>query len=98
MAFIVSIAWGVVSALVGFQEITRGAYSAHIVFIKRLGIIRAGTPLGQPFHSRRCRNRSAFATTLMELRLIATPANMGFMSKPKTGYSTPAASGTPMPL
>jgi hypothetical protein len=40
------------------------------------------------------RNRSAFAMTDTELKVIAALAIIGLKSKPKNGYSTPAATGT----
>lgn len=49
-------------------------------------------------HSRTVLNRSAFATTVIELRLIATPANIGLSDHPKNGINTPAASGMPAVL
>jgi len=44
------------------------------------------------------RNRSALPTTDTELRLIASAAIIGESSTPNTGYSTPAAIGTPSVL
>jgi len=44
------------------------------------------------------RSRSALLTTETELRLIASAAIIGDSTRPNAGYSTPAASGTPMPL
>ena len=44
------------------------------------------------------RNRSAFAITETELKLIATPAIIGLSTMPKNGYRTPAAIGTPSAL
>ena len=44
------------------------------------------------------RSRSALPMTEIELRLIAPAAIMGESSKPKTGYSAPAAIGMPMAL
>src|SRR4029453_7248809 len=44
------------------------------------------------------RNRRAFAITETELKLIAAPAIIGLRSKPKNGYSRPAAIGTPSVL
>jgi hypothetical protein len=44
------------------------------------------------------RNRKLFMTTLKELRAIAALATTGLSNKPKTGYSTPAASGIPITL
>jgi hypothetical protein len=45
-----------------------------------------------------CRSRSEFVITDTELRLIAAAAKIGLSSSPKTGYSTPAAIGTPIEL
>ncbi len=42
--------------------------------------------------------RSAFKITDTELKLIAAAAMMGESSKPKKGYSTPAATGIPSKL
>src|SRR4030095_9095272 len=44
------------------------------------------------------RRRSAFAMTDTELNVIAALAIMGLRSRPKTGYSKPAATGTPSML
>gem|GEM_PF-2015485 len=44
------------------------------------------------------RKRKALAMTETELRLIAALASMGLSSKPKKGYSAPAAIGTPNTL
>lgn len=43
-------------------------------------------------------SRSALAMTDTELRLMATPASIGFIRIPKNGKSTPAAMGMPSPL
>lgn len=47
---------------------------------------------------RTVRRRSAVPITETELRLIAAAAIMGLRSSPKTGYSVPAATGTPRAL
>lgn len=44
------------------------------------------------------RKRSAFAMTLTDDNAIAAAATTGESSKPKNGYSTPAASGMPATL
>lgn len=44
------------------------------------------------------RSRKALTMTDTELRLIAALASIGLSSTPKTGYSTPAATGTPSAL
>lgn len=44
------------------------------------------------------RSRSAFPMTDTELRLMAAAAMMGDSSRPKAGYRTPAAMGTPAVL
>ena len=44
------------------------------------------------------RSRRAFAITDTELRLMAALASMGLISRPKAGYRTPAAMGTPSVL
>ena len=44
------------------------------------------------------RNRSAFPMTESELSVIAALAQMGLISTPAKGYSTPAAMGTPTVL
>src|SRR6185369_7426981 len=43
-------------------------------------------------------SRRAFAITDTELKLIAAAAIIGLSNTPKTGYSTPAAIGTPSVL
>ena len=40
------------------------------------------------------RSRNELPTTERELRVIAALAQMGLTSRPKKGYSTPAATGT----
>jgi len=54
--------------------------------------------LNRPVHSRAPRNRKALPTTDTELKLIAAAAIIGLSSSPKKGYSTPAATGTPIEL
>lgn len=49
-------------------------------------------------HARTLRSRSAFAITEAELRLIASAAIIGDSNQPVSGYSSPAASGTPSAL
>ena len=49
-------------------------------------------------HSLTRRRRSALAITETELTLIAAAAIIGLSSTPKSGYSTPAAIGTPAAL
>lgn len=44
------------------------------------------------------RRRKALLMTETELRLIAAPAMIGLSSRPKNGYSTPAATGIPSAL
>ena len=44
------------------------------------------------------RSRSALLITETELRLMAAPAIIGLSSKPKKGYSRPAATGMPRAL
>lgn len=44
------------------------------------------------------RNRSEFAITDTELKLMAAAAMIGDSKSPKNGYSTPAAIGTPAAL
>src|SRR4051812_27947846 len=51
-----------------------------------------------PGQSSTRRRRRAFAITLTELTLMAAPAIIGLSTHPKSGYSTPAASGTPSAL
>ena len=57
-------------------------------------------PASVPTHGQSwtCRNRSEFVITETELKLIAAAATMGLSRRPKTGYSTPAAIGTPSEL
>ena len=44
------------------------------------------------------RKRSEFAITETELKLIAAAAIIGLSNRPKNGYRTPAAIGTPIEL
>ena len=50
------------------------------------------------YDSRMPRRRSALPMTETELRAMASAATIGLSSRPKAGYSTPAASGTPATL
>ena len=43
-------------------------------------------------------SRKAFKITETELKVIAALAIIGLKSKPKIGYRTPAATGTPIKL
>lgn len=52
----------------------------------------------QPRHNFSLRSRNALAITETEEKLIASAAITGESSTPKTGYSTPAAIGTPAVL
>jgi hypothetical protein len=54
--------------------------------------------LAAPLQSFTLRNRSAFAITETELNVMAALAIIGLSSKPKNGYSAPAAIGTPSKL
>jgi hypothetical protein len=49
-------------------------------------------------YSDNVRNRKAFPITDTELNVIAAAAIIGLSKMPKTGYSTPAAIGTPRAL
>lgn len=49
-------------------------------------------------HRVKRRRRSALVMTDTELKLIAAAAIMGLSNRPKIGYSTPAAIGTPSAL
>lgn len=49
-------------------------------------------------HSSTRRSLSAFVITDTELKLIAAAAIMGESNRPKMGYNTPAATGTPSAL
>ena len=50
------------------------------------------------FHSSARRSRRAFRITDTELKVIAALAQIGLIRIPVTGYSTPAATGTPTAL
>ncbi len=50
------------------------------------------------YHSFTRLNLNAFVITDTELKLIAAAAMIGDSNKPKNGYSTPAATGTPSML
>jgi hypothetical protein len=63
----------------------------------RLRISRDGGQESRPYSGAR-RSRSALAITDTELNVIAALAIIGLRSRPKTGYSTPAAMGTPSTL
>ena len=54
--------------------------------------------LGRGIYSFTFRKRSEFVITDTELKLIAAAARIGLSSNPNTGYSTPAAIGTPIEL
>jgi len=50
------------------------------------------------FHSSNRRSRSALPITETELSVIAALAQIGLISRPRNGYRTPAATGTPIAL
>lgn len=52
----------------------------------------------EPGYSLAPRNRKAFEITETEERLMAAAAIIGDSNRPKAGYSTPAAIGTPTAL
>ena len=56
------------------------------------------TPAHRLVYSRARRSLSALPMTETELKLIAAAAIIGDSSRPKNGYSTPAAIGTPAEL
>jgi len=58
----------------------------------------ASIPPAPSDHSSARRRRSALPMTDTELKLIAAAAIIGDSSRPNTGYSTPAAIGTPAAL
>lgn len=62
------------------------------------GILGRPHPRGTVTHAFTLCSRSAFAITDAELRLIASAAIIGDNNQPVTGYSSPAASGTPSAL
>lgn len=57
-----------------------------------------GTRQRRGHAQRRVLNRKALPTTDTEDRLIASAAIIGLSNQPKTGYSRPAAIGTPRAL
>jgi [protein-PII] uridylyltransferase len=59
---------------------------------------RPGGGGSQLTHNFSDRSRKALPTTLTELSAIAAAAITGDSRSPNTGYSTPAATGTPKPL
>lgn len=60
--------------------------------------LRATAPKKAGHYNAARRRRNALAITDTELNVIAALAIMGLRSRPKTGYSTPAAIGTPSTL
>ena len=54
--------------------------------------------LQHPDHSFTRLSLSAFVITDTELKLIAAAAMIGESNKPKNGYNSPAATGTPSML
>jgi hypothetical protein len=71
-----------------------GALDRELIGFRQL-LVTIRIPTAQ---SANCRNRSEFAITETELKLMAAAAIMGLKSRPKTGYATPAAIGTPSAL
>ena len=51
-----------------------------------------------PFQILTPRRRSEFSTTEIDDALIAKAANIGLIKIPKSGYKSPAATGTPLAL
>ena len=76
------------------------AYRRPKDLLKAAPTVRSGRPeLRQPAsYSATRRKRSALAMTDTELNVIAALAIIGLRSTPNTGYSTPAATGTPSTL
>lgn len=58
----------------------------------------ASIPLAPSGHSGTRRSRSALAMTDTELNVMAALATTGLSSRPRAGYNTPAAIGTPSML
>ena len=61
-------------------------------------VVHESTPPARSIQSINLRSLSALPITDTELKVIAALAIIGLSNKPKTGYSTPAASGTPTAL
>src|SRR5262249_54793813 len=75
---------------VGAQGAGKRRSAASVIFI-----IFRGQGLSLPgLHKATRRSRRALPTTDRELRLMAALAQIGLMSRPKKGYSSPAATGT----
>jgi len=66
--------------------------------LRALSSLRCGLHFECSFQACARLRRRAFVTTETELRLIAAAAMTGLSSRPNTGYSTPAAIGTPAAL
>ena len=69
-------------------------HKSHCFFSRCLLMYSATSPI----HIFTRFNLSAFSITDTELKLIAAAAMMGESSRPKNGYSTPAATGMPSTL
>ena len=80
------------SAFCGGLQIPRFARDDKMCWIAPLCL------RGEMIYSLTFRSRSEFVITDTELKLIAAAAKIGLSSSPNTGYSTPAAIGTPIEL
>ncbi len=84
------------SLLIGFEmnvaHDEAGAHGADAIRLPR----RIGQML--KVHNSTFRKRNAFVITDTELNVMAAAAMMGLSRSPNTGYSTPAAMGTPRAL
>src|SRR5689334_835710 len=79
----------------GFARI--GMINSGKYFHVRISLIRSPSTWTAD-HTFAVRKRKALPITETELKLIAAAAIMGLSSSPNTGYSTPAAIGTPTEL
>ena len=88
-----------ISALTAFHCATCGPKAEHPI-VRSTALLHSASvsmDCAVPY-SFNFRSRSEFVITETELRLMAAAARIGLSSRPKNGYSTPAAIGTPSEL
>jgi hypothetical protein len=76
------------------EQLVLASFLARMEYSQPLGF----SPIPLPLHNSTRRSRSALVMTDTDDRLIAAAAIIGDSRRPVTGYSSPAAIGTPSAL
>jgi len=109
IGLLVALFWAILQAAIGRsrktespEEILKGTLCGRRDRYRKVQSAAPGTEKQERcltrFHSSILRRRSEFVMTDTELKLIAAAAMIGESSRPKNGYRTPAAIGTPAAL